>query len=554
MGLLASAGWGALPTPVSAAPAAAGPLSLTPAERAWLKEHPTIRVGLDPGWPPFSMADKKGGVRGIGPDLLARLSRELGVAFVPVTRAGWPAVYEAARRREIDVLGGTSYTEERAKDFAFTEPYFSFPVVVVMRNDEPLFWSPLDLNGRTVVGVRAYAPTLALQKQYPEFKYVLADTVREAMEMVMDRRADALVTNLPNASFVAKTRGLTDLKIAGVMPQTFDLRYAVRPDWPELVAILDRAIAGLTEADRQALVHPWIRIDYASVIRWDVVWKSALGVFVVLGLALGAVIYHSRRLARELAERIQLQSEVKAANEELTLLNEEKTELLQMAAHDLRGPLTGMQLVIDSALRLEAIRKSEALQMLEKQVKQMTALLGDLLDVEALEGGRRDFRFEAVNPAAQIREVLAMTEPAAGRKSIRIEAEGLDGVCPGVHADPTALRQIADNLLSNAIKFSPRGSTVTVRMRRQEDGFVRFEVCDQGPGVPPGETERIFAKYARGSAVPTAGEKSTGLGLSIVRQLATAMNGRVWCENSPGRGAMFVVTVPLAGTMNKSSA
>jgi CheY-like chemotaxis protein len=119
-------------------------------------------------------------------------------------------------------------------------------------------------------------------------------------------------------------------------------------------------------------------------------------------------------------------------------------------------------------------------------------------------------------------------------------------VCPGVHADPTALRQIADNLLSNAIKFSPRGSTVTVRMRRQEDGFVRFEVCDQGPGVPPGETERIFAKYARGSAVPTAGEKSTGLGLSIVRHLVEMHGGTVEASSAgEGRGASFTVRLPI---------
>jgi signal transduction histidine kinase len=66
--------------------------------------------------------------------------------------------------------------------------------------------------------------------------------------------------------------------------------------------------------------------------------------------------------------------------------------------------------------------------------------------------------------------------------------------------------------------------------------------------VPAAETERIFAKYARGSARPTAGEKSTGLGLSIVRQLAGAMNGRVWCENRPDRGAVFVFMIPPAGT------
>ncbi len=78
---------------------------------------------------------------------------------------------------------------------------------------------------------------------------------------------------------------------------------------------------------------------------------------------------------------------------------------------------------------------------------------------------------------------------------------------------------------------------------------MRFEVSDQGPGVRPDEVERIFAKYVRGSAKPTAGENSTGLGLSIVRQLVTAMNGRAWCESVPGKGATFIVVLPTAAVL-----
>jgi signal transduction histidine kinase len=76
------------------------------------------------------------------------------------------------------------------------------------------------------------------------------------------------------------------------------------------------------------------------------------------------------------------------------------------------------------------------------------------------------------------------------------------------------------------------------------NGRVRLEVRDEGPGVQTDEVERIFAKYVRGSAKPTAGEKSTGLGLSIVRQLITAMNGRAWCESTPGKGATFIIVLP----------
>lgn len=517
-------------------------LSVTPAERAWLAAHPTIRVGFDPGWPPFSIADAQRGCVGIDADLLEVWTRELGVKFEFVVQPSWPAAYAAAQRGAVDLLVGTARTAERARDFLFTDSYFSFPVVIVTRHDEPILWSVLDLKGRKVAGVKDYATTTEMKRNYPSLGFFDVNSVAEALKAVSEGDADAFVTNLPNASFVAKTHGLTNLKIAGVMPERFDIRYAVRRDWPELQGILNRAIEGLTEADRQALVHPWIRVDYERVIRWDLVWKAALAVLAVLGAVLSAVIYHNRRLARELAERIRLQREITEAHDQLLRLNEEKSELLQVAAHDLRGPLTGMQLVVDSSLRLNALPGADALGIVEKQVRQMTALLDNVLDVEALESGRRQFSFETVDPAELVRGSVGRLSAVAANKDIRIECRCDEGL-PTVTGDRTALGQIVDNLVSNGLKFSPRSSTVTVTLRRWNE-FVRMEVRDQGPGVKAEEREKIFAKYSRGSARPTGGEKSTGLGLSIVRQLASAMNGRVWCESDPGPGATFVFLVP----------
>jgi len=523
--------------------AAEARIELSAAEREWVDAHPVVRVGMDPAWPPFSLT-KEGVCVGIDPDLLKRVGEKIGVRFELVTRATWEAVYEAAKRGEMDMLAGTAVTEERAKDFVFTAPYFTFPVVIVMRNDEPLLWSMLDLRGRRVVGVRGYAPTSEMQRMDPSLEFTLVDTTDEALRVVARREADAFVSNLPNVSFVAKTHGLTNLKIAGVIPLTFDLRYAVRPDWPELAALLDRAIAATAEAERQEVVHPWIRVDYEKVIRWDLVWKTSAIVLGVLGAVITAISYHNRRLARELAERIRLQNEIKEAHDELVRLNEEKTEMLQMAAHDLRGPLTSMQLVVDSSLRLGAVPKDRGLEMVEKQVRQMTGLLNDLLDAEALETGRREFRMERLSPTVLLQAAVAGQEQAAERKGVRLDVRIAPGL-PMVEGDATALRQVFDNLLSNAIKFTPKETRVTAVME-MKNRHVRLEVRDEGPGVVEDETERIFTKFGRGRAKPTAGEKSTGLGLAIVRQLATAMNGRVWCECTGGRGGLFVVLLPAA--------
>jgi signal transduction histidine kinase len=516
-------------------------IDLTPAERGWLSAHPHIRVGCTPDWLPFSSVDADGTLSGIDIDVMALLSQRLGVDFQISTAPTWSLVYAKALAREVDVLAGTARTPEREPYFNFTVPYESFPVVIVERTDAPLFLSVQDLMGRRVASARDYALTLEFQRDYPGIHLVLTDTVEEAMQLVAGGKAEAVATNLANASFIIKTRGLTNLRITGILPQNYNLRYAVRSDWPELAGILEKGIASLTPADLQSINDRWIRIDYANVVRWDIILKTAAAILLGAAIVIALIIMRARRLAYELAQRLRLQGELEESHGRLAQLNEEKAELLRMAAHDLRGPLTGVLLNLDLAQQ-GGIKAGDALSRIRNHVEQMLMLMTDLLDSETLDEGRRKLTFTAINTAAVIHEVLASLVSAAERKKIRFDTSGV-GKVPAVLADAGALRQIIENLVSNALKFSSPGHTIWLVLTEWNDR-VRLEVRDEGPGVPTDEVERIFAKYVRGSAKPTAGEQSTGLGLSIVRQLLTAMNGRAWCESTLGKGATFIVVLP----------
>ena len=102
-----------------------------------------------------------------------------------------------------------------------------------------------------------------------------------------------------------------------------------------------------------------------------------------------------------------------------------------------------------------------------------------------------------------------------------------------------------DNLISNAVKYSPKGKSIFVRVREVE-GRVRAEVQDEGPGISAEDRKRLFGKFARLTARPTAGEHSTGLGLAIVKRLVESMQGEVRCESELGQGATFIVELPVA--------
>ncbi len=114
-----------------------------------------------------------------------------------------------------------------------------------------------------------------------------------------------------------------------------------------------------------------------------------------------------------------------------------------------------------------------------------------------------------------------------------------------VVADANVMLQVFENLLSNAIKYSPPGKSIFVRLRRAVTG-IRCEVQDEGPGLNAEDQRKLFGKFARLSAKPTGGEHATGLGLSIVKRMVEAMDGKVSCESEPGHGATFIVEFPRA--------
>jgi len=109
-----------------------------------------------------------------------------------------------------------------------------------------------------------------------------------------------------------------------------------------------------------------------------------------------------------------------------------------------------------------------------------------------------------------------------------------------VLADATVLTQVIENLVSNAVKYSPPGRNICVRLLKSPER-ARCQVRDEGPGLSAEDQKKLFGKFARLSAKPTGGEHSTGLGLSIVKKMVEAMNGKVWCESELGKGATFIV-------------
>jgi signal transduction histidine kinase len=234
-------------------------------------------------------------------------------------------------------------------------------------------------------------------------------------------------------------------------------------------------------------------------------------------------------------------------NEEMQQLILEKNEFLGIVSHDLKNPLSTIQLITRlmtqqaDSLAPEEIR--EYMSDIEKTSADMFTLIINLLD--GLRTGDSMPKFEMVQfeVADMVLRCVSEFQTAAEQKNIVLITDGVQNL--KATADKNIAQQAFSNLVSNAVKYSPFATRVWA-MCTEQDQYIRIAVRDEGPGLTDDDKAKLFGKFARLSAQPTGGEHSTGLGLSIVKKLVVQMGGDVGCESEYGKGAEFFILLPKA--------
>lgn len=234
--------------------------------------------------------------------------------------------------------------------------------------------------------------------------------------------------------------------------------------------------------------------------------------------------------------------------EELAELNQLKNLFLGMAAHDLRNPIVSIrglsELLLEEA-DLDADTQRAFCTTIHQVSQQMLVLLNDLLDIAMIESGQLVLHRSDNDLFSLLQERVDLLKPAAQAKSIPLLLEREEPLSV-LYFDRARLAQVIDNLLNNAIKFSPFGCAVRVVTQRAEGGE-GFAVVDQGPGIAPSDRPRLFKPFQSLSAIPTGGEKSTGMGLFIVKKMIDAHHGHILVESPQEGGSRFVVLLPPKG-------
>ena len=280
-------------------------LGLSEAEKRWLKQHPTIRLGDDFAWPPLIYKDDNDKFVGIASSYTESFSRKLGIDFLPQFGLNWEQVLEGIKSRKLDVLPAVVRTPEREAFMAFTKPYISFPIIVATRKDSPYIDGLSDLAGKRVGVVKGYTVQKQVTDGFPSLNVIPHETLAKGLVALAEGELDAFVGNLGVINHEMNRIGHDTLKIAAPTPYVFDLSFGVRKDWPELVDIIDKAITAMTDREKAAIKNTWMGITVQFGTQLSTILKWVIPVlFVILGIIAFVVIWN-RRLGREISQRKQ---------------------------------------------------------------------------------------------------------------------------------------------------------------------------------------------------------------------------------------------------------
>ena len=231
-------------------------------------------------------------------------------------------------------------------------------------------------------------------------------------------------------------------------------------------------------------------------------------------------------------------------NDELQDLNELKNKFMGMAAHDLRNPLSAIRGMTQLILELELgeEKEKEFISSIKDVSNQMLDLINDLLDVSAIESGKFDLKREAGNLGELLQSRIELVAFSADAKGICITTDIAD--LPAIDFDHARIHQVVDNILTNAVKFSPADSIIDTAVRLR-GSMIDVVVQDHGQGIPANEVGKVFMAFEKLSSKPTAGEKSTGLGMAIAKKIVDAHGGEIKVDSVIGQGTTFTFSLPV---------
>jgi PAS domain S-box-containing protein len=270
-------------------------IGLTPREREWLAQHPVIKIGIDGAWPPIDFTDETGRFTGIAADYMELIGNRIGIRFEVVPGLNWGQVLDGLRNRELDLVAAITPAQERREYALFTRPYLHSPQVVFTRTDSPFISGLEALAGHQVAVVRNYHIGTWLSTHHPQIELLPVDNVEDGIQRLSRGQVFAFIGNLTTTSYAIQREGLSNLKVAAHIEELHPIAMGVRKDWPTFAAIVDKAIADISQNEHNAISRRWQSLKFEQGANHALLWRVAGIMALVLLLAVAWIIIQRRQ-------------------------------------------------------------------------------------------------------------------------------------------------------------------------------------------------------------------------------------------------------------------
>lgn len=536
--------------------AAAPGVSLTQAEQEWLDTHPEIVLAPQAWYYPFEFFDDKGTYRGVAADYIALLEQRLGIRF-KIRRIETPEQWQSEiSAGSIDLVAAAPQDYPPVTGMRFTQPHIVLPGVIVSGEEYPNLDS---LSGKQIAVVRGQQWGRFLAGSQAGIQVVPVQDTVTALESITEGKVNALLSDVATASYYIHREGMTDIRIVGSVEQNLELGIATRKDWPELNRIMEKALAGISAAERKKISRQWIHLKVPSLVLGRAFWlKLSPGLAAVLLAFLGFILW-TRSLRRQVAQRthtlkqelqwrtaaeMELQEAHKRLIQSHKELKETQLQLVRAAkmesvgslaagiAHEVKNPLTQIKLGLDY-VRDEFARDrlgQDVVQDMEAAVGRADSVINSLLDFS-----RESKLFKSKsNLNAVIAHSLHLVRHELTQNGIQVVQE-LQEPLPELLLDENKMHQVFINLFLNAVQAMPQRGTLRIATSYSDSAgrkTLAAEVQDSGPGIGKETMGKIFDPFYTTKPVG----KGTGLGLYVTKNILDLHGAEIELDNREGGG------------------
>lgn len=521
---------------------------LTQAEKQYLSDISPIKFTGDPDWLPYEAVDGEGNYIGQVADHIALIQRMLGVVFEFIPTNTWSESVALAKSGKVDILSETS-SSFLSEQLLFTNSYSKTPIVFAMRDTENYVDNFNQIKDKKIGLVKDYGITSAVIKKYPNQNFYFFDSIQDALVGVSTRKIDAVFVNSSQAIFNIKKLGLRNVRIVGKSHFESNLAFAVQPDKPELVNILNKALAVIIHSkEQQAIYNKWNDAEYNEVVNYSLIYKI---VFVSLFvLFFGALWLY--KLKKEVDKRKAIAKRLFIAEQSANIANKAKSNFLAVISHELRTPLNGimgmLELLEKSKLNSEQMTMAH---LARRSSESLLNILNDVLDFSKIEANKMSLVIEPANIKEMIEACVNTLAQNAYDKGLFVEMFVSPELNREFQVDAARISQVVNNFLNNAIKFTSKGGVsiyATLLKSTTEVDQLSIAIKDTGIGISETNQKMLFQEFVQVDMESQRKFSGSGLGLSICKRLSQLMKGDIELESKVNFGTKVTYTQPIEYT------